>query len=105
MSKMKFSNYQAKQSRIVEGVCVQISDDWDDYDALLREAVRVALRVDMNPEFDDWDDLYERIRRLMAAYIASPEGEGEDTCTLMSRLAACVVDVIPMAVRKGLVTP
>jgi hypothetical protein len=25
MSKMKFSNYQAKQSRVVEGVCVPIS--------------------------------------------------------------------------------
>jgi hypothetical protein len=104
MSKMKFSNYQAKQS-IVEGVCVPISDAVGDYDELLREAVRVALRMDMNPARDDWDDLYERIRRLMAAYIASPEGEGEgeDACTLMTRLAACVADVIPMAIRKGLV--
>jgi hypothetical protein len=105
MCKMKFSNYQAKQSRIVEGVCVPISHAHGDYDELLREAVRVALRMDMNPARDDWDDLYKRIRRLMAAYIASPEGEGEDTCTLMTRLAACVVDVIPMAIRKGLETP
>jgi hypothetical protein len=37
----------------------------------------------------------------MAAYIASPEGEGEDACTLMTRLAACVADVIPMAVRAA----
>ena len=103
MSKMKFSNYQAKQSRIVESVCVPISDGLGNYDELLREAVRVALRMDMNPARDDWDDLYERIRRLMDAYIASPEGEGQDTCTLMSRLAACVADVIPMAIRKGLV--
>ena len=58
-----------------------------DYDELLREAVRVALRMDVNPARDDFDDLYGRIGRLMAAYIASPEGEGEDTCTLMSRLA------------------
>jgi hypothetical protein len=105
MSKMKFSNYQVKQSRIVEGVCVPISHGVGNYDELLREAVRVAIRMDMSPAGDDWDDLYERIRRLMAAYIASPEGEGEDTCTLMTRLAACVADVIPMAIRKGLVTP
>ena len=104
MSKMKFS-YQWKQSRMVEGVCVPISHGVGNYDELLREAVRVALRMDMNPALDDWDDLYERIRRLMATYIASPEGEGEDACTLMARLAACVADVIPMAIRKGLVTP
>ena len=103
MGKMKFSNYQAKQSRIIEGVCVPIFGGLGYYDELLREAVRVALRVDMNPARDDWDD--DRIRRLMAAYIASPEGEGADTCTLMTRLAACVADVIPMAIRKGLVTP
>ena len=105
MSKMKFSELW-KQSRIVEGVCVPIiSHGVVDYDELLREAVRVALRTDMNPVRDDWDDLYDRIRRLMAAYIASPEGEGQDTCTLMTRLAVCVADVIPMAIRKGLVTP
>jgi hypothetical protein len=103
MSKMKFSNYQAKQSRIVEGVCLPISDGVANYDELLREAVRVALRMDT--EDDDWDGLYDRIRRLMTAYIASPEGEGQDACTLMARLAACVADVIPMAIRKGLVTP
>ena len=91
-----------KQSRIVEGVRVPISEVAD-YDELLREAVRVALRMDMNPVRDDWDDLYNRIRRLMAAYIASPAGEGLDTCTLMPRLAACVSDVIPMAIRKRLV--
>jgi hypothetical protein len=88
MSKMKFSSYQAKQSRIVEGVCVADCD----YDELLREAVRVALRKEMNPACDDWYDLDERIRRLMNAYIASPEGEGEDTCTLMTRLAASVAE-------------
>ena len=47
-------------------------------------------------------DLYDRIRALMDAYIRSPEGAGEDASTLMSRLAACVADVIPMAVRKRL---
>ena len=101
MSKMKFSNYQAKQSRIVEGVCVPISDAHGDYDELLREAVRVALRVDMNPERDDWDDLYDRIKRLMAAYIASPEGEGEDTCTLMTRLAVSSPMSSPWQSGKG----
>jgi hypothetical protein len=105
MSKMKFSELW-KQSRIVEGVCVPIiSHGVVDYDELLREAVHVALRMDMNPVRDDWDDLYDRIRRLMAAYIASPEGEGEDACILMTRLAACVADVIPMAIRERLVTP
>jgi len=105
MGKMKFSELW-KQSRIVEGVCVPIiSHGVVDYDELLREAVRVALRVDTNPERDDWDDLYDRIKRLMAAYIASPEGEGVDTCTLMARLAACVADVIPMTIRQELVTP
>jgi hypothetical protein len=103
MSKLRFSNYQAKQSRIVEGVCVPISDGVGDYDELLREAVRVALRTDMNPARDDWDDLYDHVRTLMAAYIASPEGEGEDACTLMARRAICVADVIPMAIRKGLI--
>ena len=101
MSKIKFTNHQAKQSRIVEGVCVTIHGGIGDYDELLREAIRVALRIDVNPTCDDWDDLYQRIRRLMVAYIASPEGEGEDTCTLMTRLAACVADVIPMAARKA----
>jgi hypothetical protein len=104
MSKMKFSELW-KQSRIVEGVCVPISHGVGDYDELLREVVRVALRMDMNPARDDWDDHYDRIRRLISAYIASPEGDGEDTCTLMARLASCVADVIPIAARKGLVTP
>ena len=57
MSKIKFSNYQAKHSRIVEGVCVPISDGVGDYDELLREAARVALRKEMNPGCDDRDDL------------------------------------------------
>jgi hypothetical protein len=105
MSKIKLSNYQAKQSRIVEGVCVPISKGIANYDELLREAIRVALRMDMNPVHDDWDELYNRIRRLMAAYIASPEGKGEDACTLMARLAACVADVIPPEIREGLITP
>jgi hypothetical protein len=103
MSKMKFCNYQAKQSRIVEGVCVPICDGIGDYDELLREVIRVALRMDnMNPDIH-WDDLDTRIRRLIDAYIASPEGEGMDACILMARLSVCVADVIPMAVRKGLV--
>jgi hypothetical protein len=90
----KFNIYA--QSRMVEGVCVPDGD----YDELLREAVRVALRMD---DSDDWNVLYDRIRKLMDAYVASPEGVGEDAATLLSRLAACVSDVIPMAIRKGLV--
>jgi hypothetical protein len=95
MSKMKFSSYHA-QSRIVEGVCL----DGDD-DELLREAVRVALRMDVDPTNDDWDDLYGRIGRLIGAYIESPEGKGVDTCILMKRLAAFVSDVIPVAIRRA----
>jgi len=103
MGKMKFSKYQAKLSRIVEGVCVPIFDGLGYYDELLREAVRVALRMNMNPVDDDDDDLCKRIERLMAAYIASPEGEGEDSITLMTRLAVSIADAIPVEVRKGLV--
>jgi hypothetical protein len=95
----KFTKYQ-KQSHVIEGVSVGVAD----YDELLREAVRVALQMDMNPARDDWDDLYERTKKLISAYIASPEGEGEATCTLMARLAASVADVIPVAARKELVT-
>ena len=95
--KDEFTNYN-QQSRMVAGVCVPDGD----YDELLREAVRIALRTDMNPTHDDWDDLYDRIRGLMDAYIHSPEGAGEDASTLMSRLAACVADVVPLPVRKTL---
>jgi hypothetical protein len=100
--KMRFTNPQ-KQSRMIEGVSVAIGHDGiPDYDDLLREALRIALRTDMNPTHDDWDDIYDRIRGLMDAYIHSPEGAGQDACILMTRLAACVADVIPMAVRKRL---
>jgi hypothetical protein len=95
MSKKKFSSYHA-QSRIVEGVCCD-----GDYDELLREAVRVALRIDLDSTHDDWDDLYDRIGRLIGAYIEGPEGKDEDTCILMKRLAACVSDVIPLAIRRA----
>jgi hypothetical protein len=100
--KIRFTDPQ-KQSRMIEGVSVAIGHGGiPDYDELLREAVRIALRTDMNPTHDHWDDLYDRIRALMDAYIHSPEGAGEDASTLMSRLASCVADVIPMAVRKRL---
>jgi hypothetical protein len=65
-----------------------------DYDEILREAIRVALRTNISAD-DDWDDLYTRIRQLMTAYIASPEGQGEDPSVLMARLAACIADVVP----------
>ena len=103
MSKMNFTNNQSKQTRVVEGVCMPIWHGDCDYDELLREAVRVALRMNMNPVDDDDDDLCKRIERLMAAYIASPEGEGEDSITLMTRLAVSIADAIPVEVRKGLV--
>jgi hypothetical protein len=47
---------------------VPISEGVGDYDELLREAVRVALRKEMNPGCDDRNDLDECIRRLMDAY-------------------------------------
>jgi hypothetical protein len=86
---------------MVAGVCVPIYGGGPDYDELLRESIRVALRMDTNPTHDDFDDLYNRIRALMDAYLHSPEGQGEDVCTLMTRLAACVADVIPVEERKG----
>jgi hypothetical protein len=93
---MKFNKYTKKQSRMVAGVSVPIGyGGAADYDELLREAIRVALQMDMDPADDDWDKLYDRIQSLMAAYIASPEGEGEDPCVLMTRLAVNIAYVIP----------
>ena len=74
-----------------------------DCDEILREAIRVALRTNISAD-DDWHDLYTRIRQLMTAYIASPEGQGEDPSVLMARLAACIADVVPAAMRRVLVT-
>jgi hypothetical protein len=87
---------------MIAGVCVPISYGLaDDYDELLREAVRVALRMNISAD-DNWDDLYTRIRQLMTAYIASPEGQGEDPSVLMARLAACVADVVPARTAKSI---
>jgi hypothetical protein len=94
--KMRFANPQ-KQSRMIEGVSVAIGHDGiPDYDDLLREALRIALRTDMNPTHDDWDDIYDRIRggRLHP----QPGGRGPGRMHLDDSLA----DVIPMAVRKRL---
>ena len=57
----------------------------------------------LEPDCDDWDDVHERLGRLVDAYIASPEGRGEDTTTLMTRLAVSVAAVIPDEIRKRLV--
>ena len=94
---------KTQQSRMVAGVSVRISDDGvGDYDELLREAIRVALRMDTNPAYDDFSELYDRIRELIDAYIRSPEGAsaGENETILMCRLAACITDVIPVEERK-----
>jgi hypothetical protein len=102
MRKARFTDPR-KQSRMIEGVSVAIGlGGIPDYDDLLREALRVALRTDMNPTRDDSSDIYYRICDLMDAYIHSPDGAGEDACILMTRLAACVADVIPTAMRKRL---
>jgi hypothetical protein len=96
---------KTQQSRMVAGVSVRISDDGaGDYDELLREAIRVALRMGTNPAHDDWPELYDRIRELIDAYIRSPEGTCLDgteapTSMLMCRLATCIADVIPVEQR------
>jgi len=101
---MKFRK-EVQQSRMVAGVSVPISyDGHADYDELLREAVRVALRTDLSPPHDDFPGLRTRIRQLIDAYIESPEGRGEDAAIMMARLAACVADVIPVEMRKELIT-
>ena len=47
---MKPTRSQAdKQTPMVAGVCVPIDDGAGDYDELLREALRVALRIDTDP--------------------------------------------------------
>jgi hypothetical protein len=54
---------KTQQSRMVAGVSVRISNDGaGDYDELLREAIRVALRIDTNPACDDFPELCVRIR-------------------------------------------
>ena len=105
MSKMKFREV-SECPVIVAGVYLPTDGTGrPDYDELLCEAIRVALRLDINND-DEWDDLYGRIRSLINAYLKSPEGEGlgedQDVSHLMARLASCVADVIPLAVRKGL---
>jgi hypothetical protein len=73
---------------MVAGVCVPDGD----YDELLREAVRIALRWDRDGDFP-----FDAIDEQIDAYIASPEGEGKSARTLMRRLVACISDVIPLA--------
>ena len=52
--KLRFTDPR-KQSRMIEGVSVAIGHAGiGDYDELLREAIRVALRVDTNPTDDSW---------------------------------------------------
>jgi hypothetical protein len=99
-AKLKFDTCHT-QSRMVEGACVPDGD----YDELLREAVRLALRMDVSQDCDDWHVLYDRIRTLMDAYVASPDGVGEGAATLLSRFAACISDVIPLAIRKVCPSP
>ena len=92
---------KTQQSRMVAGVGVRISDDGVvDYDELLREAIRVGLRIDTNPACDDFPELYARIGELIDAYIHSPEGDDAPASMLMCRLAACISDVIPIEERK-----
>jgi hypothetical protein len=90
-----------KRSKMVAGVSVRLLDDGDaDYDELLREALRIALRIDTHPTHDDFNVLHTRITELMDAYIHGPEGADVDTAFLMARLAVCLIDVIPLEERK-----
>jgi hypothetical protein len=104
MTQMKFSNYPVKQSTMIEGVSCPIGHGGvPNYDELLREAVRVALRLEAGaPDDAAWNDLCDRIRSLMDAYVASDEGSGEDPAVLLTRLAIYIAEVIPASVRKGL---
>src|SRR5262245_8051839 len=92
--KMKFTSHTYQQSRMVAGVSVP----GNDYDELLREALRVALLIDTTPR-DDFRERYTRIHELMVAYTDSPEGN--DAPTMMARLAVAIIDVIPLAERKA----
>jgi hypothetical protein len=82
-------------------------DNFDDTDELLEAAARLSLRLALRcdwvegcedtDDFDDpdsWDNLYERIRDLMGAYVHSIEGEGEKPDCLMTRFAGSVANVI-----------
>jgi hypothetical protein len=90
---------------MIEGVSIPILHGGHaDFDELLREAVRVALRIDTSPPRDDYDELHQRIRTLIRAYLASPEGKDEDPAVLMVRLAAGIADVVPLEDRKRLVS-
>ena len=100
-SKTKFTGYR---QHMVAGVCLPIDHlGFADHDELLREAIRIALRMDTDPKGADLDDRYDRIRGLMDAYLRTAGGAGEDAATLLSRLAAAIADVIPQAVRKTLI--
>ena len=107
------------QHHMVAGVSVPLFDNGGiDYDELLREAIRVALRIGTNQVEDDFPDLSDRIRELIDAYIRSPEGRpGDDdevgvadilrpnTSMLMCRLVAEIAEVIPPQERERLSRP
>jgi hypothetical protein len=100
------------QSKMVAGVSVPLNatSGLYDYDELLSEALRVAMRIDTDPERDDFSELYGRIGELLDAYIGSPEGTCLDgteapTSTLMARLAVRLIDVIPLEERERLLRP
>lgn len=99
------------QHRMIAGVRLPIfNNGLVDYDELLREAIRVALRIGTDPVWDDFPDLSDRYRELIDAYIRNPEGLGDDddvtdslranTSMLMCRLVACIADIIPLEKRR-----
>ena len=86
------------QQCMLAGVSLPVDDHGvADYDELLREALR-ALRIEN--EGDAFRVLHGRITQLMDAYIESPAGRRLNPAIMMSSLAVCLIDVIPLAERK-----
>ena len=91
---------------MIAGVCVRLDKcGLYDYDELLREGLRLGLRIDTNPAQDDFHLLHTRIAELMQPYVdcelgAPPPVEPADISRLMAMLAVTVSDVIPLEQRK-----
>jgi hypothetical protein len=76
------------QQCMLAGVSLPVDDHGvADYDELLREALRSALRIEN--EGDAFRVLHGRITQLVDAYIGSPAGRGLNPAIMMSSLAVC----------------
>jgi hypothetical protein len=63
-----------------------------DHDDLLRDAIRISLLQHNDMFEDEWQEIYDTVRVLMARYIASPEGH--DAEIMMARLCFAAADVV-----------